>query len=178
MSEMRKGRLWFDRSFKLGLSGEEFPSILERVRGTPARLEDRLAGLSPEALTHQVEDAWSIQENVGHLGDLEPLWAGRLEELMAGRKELRPADLENRKTQHAGHNERFMKELLHVFRRQRMEIVAQLEALTPAQVELTALHPRLQQPMSVVDLFYFVAEHDDHHLARISTLIRSLRSEA
>lgn len=93
---------------------------------------------------------------------------------MASRQKLRPADLENRKSHEAGHNKRSMSELLGTFRRQRMEIVSRLEALSREQKELTALHPRLQQPMSVVDLFYFVAEHDDHHLARISALIRAL----
>jgi hypothetical protein len=38
------------------------------------------------------------------------------------------------------------------------------------------LHPRLNQPMRVVDLLFFVAEHDDYHLARISELIREFRS--
>jgi len=31
----------------------------------------------------------------------------------------------------------------------------------------TLLHPRLQQPLRLVDHLYFVAEHDDHHLAKI-----------
>lgn len=38
----------------------------------------------------------------------------------------------------------------------------------------TAAHPRLGQPMSVVDLCFFVAEHDDHHLATITELRREL----
>jgi hypothetical protein len=35
------------------------------------------------------------------------------------------------------------------------------------------LHPRLKQPMRLVDHLYFVAEHDDHHLARIWEMIHS-----
>jgi|GEM_PF-4393916 len=35
----------------------------------------------------------------------------------------------------------------------------------------TALHPRLKTPMRIVDLAYFVAEHDDHHLSRIRELV-------
>jgi len=34
-------------------------------------------------------------------------------------------------------------------------------------------HPRLKVPMRLVDHLYFVAEHDDHHLARIEELIDS-----
>ena len=40
------------------------------------------------------------------------------------------------------------------------------------QIYQTALHPRLKQPMRLMDLFLFVADHDDHHLAKISALIR------
>ena len=167
-------RLWFDRRFELGLPPEAFPDIVERVRGTPARLEERVGSLPRQMLTARVGNAWTIQENVGHLGDLEPLWAGRLGDLLASRSELRPADLQNRRTHEATHNDRPVDELIAAFRRDRLAIVAQLDELSASQLEATALHPRLQQPMTVVDLFFFVAEHDDHHLARITELARAL----
>ncbi len=44
-------------------------------------------------------------------------------------------------------------------------------ALSPAELRMTALHPRLRQSMSVADLSFFVAEHDDHHLAKIEVLV-------
>jgi hypothetical protein len=50
--------------------------------------------------------------------------------------------------------------------------VTLFEQLPDAQLHATSLHPRLQQPMTVTDHAFFVAEHDDHHLARISELLR------
>jgi uncharacterized damage-inducible protein DinB len=50
--------------------------------------------------------------------------------------------------------------------------VERAEALGPADLGHAALHPRLGQPMTVVDHLFFVAEHDDHHLAAIGELIR------
>jgi len=38
----------------------------------------------------------------------------------------------------------------------------------------SSLHPRLNMPMRTMDLFLFVAEHDDHHLARITELAKML----
>jgi hypothetical protein len=35
-----------------------------------------------------------------------------------------------------------------------------------------AWHPRLKVRIRVLDLVFFIAEHDDHHLARISELKR------
>jgi hypothetical protein len=37
-----------------------------------------------------------------------------------------------------------------------------------------ALHPRLNVRIRVLDLAFFIAEHDDHHLARISELRQDL----
>lgn len=170
---MTERRIWFDREFELGLPVDAFPDVLERVRGTPARLEERVGGLSKEVLTLQIDGGWSIQENVGHIVDLEPLWAGRLEDLIERRQRLSHADLENRRTHEAGHNFRSIEALLGEFRVDRMATVRRLEELSEADLHRVALHPRLEQPMSVVDLFFFVAEHDDHHLARISELLRA-----
>lgn len=168
---MTKLRRWFDRRFDLGLSPEALPDIVERLRGTPARLDERVGDLPKALLVSQPNGAWSIQENVGHLLDLEPLWAGRVQDLVEGLDELREADLENRKTHDAGHNDRDIADLLRAFRHQRTAMVSAIEAFEEKAVPRTALHPRLRQPMSVVDLAFFVAEHDDHHLARITEIM-------
>jgi len=165
-------RVWFERRFELGLPVEAFPDVVERVRGTPVRLEERVQGLESANLTARAGERWSIQEHVGHLLDLEELWAGRLDELMAGAEQLRAADLENRKTYQANHNDRLIEDLLAEFRAIRLEIVTRLESLSHDDLRRQALHPRLQQPMTAVDLFFFVAEHDDHHLACISEILR------
>lgn len=148
------------------------PNLLERLRGTPARLEERVAGRSPNRMTDASGDRWSAQKNVGHLLDLEPLWAGRIDDILAGTEVMAAADLENRATHDTDHDSRALKDLLADFRTARAELVATLEALDPDILGATALHPRLRQPMSIIDLMHFVAEHDDHHLAEITRLLR------
>jgi uncharacterized damage-inducible protein DinB len=120
-------------------------------------------------LTHG-DGGWSIQEQVGHLLDLESLWEKRLDDFDAGTPILHPADLENRQTHEANHNARDIAALLSAFRTTRERIVGRLERMRAPELSRVALHPRLQQPMSVVDLAFFVAEHDDHHLATIARL--------
>ncbi|MFL5731927.1 MAG: hypothetical protein ACJ78Q_01900, partial [Chloroflexia bacterium] len=56
----------------------------------------------------------------------------------------------------------------------RMAFVARLEDMDADMVGRLALHPRLQKQMRVIDLAQFVAEHDDHHLAAITRLSRTL----
>ena len=60
---------------------------------------------------------------------------------------------------------------LREFRTRRAELVSRVESLGDEQLAITALHPRLDQPMTVVDLAFFVAEHDDHHLAALTELL-------
>lgn len=163
-------RVWFERAFELGVPVQAQPELIERLRGTAGRLEERVSDLDPDRAFRRPDDQWSIAEHAGHLSDLEPLWSGRVEDLLAGLPGLRPADLENRATWAADHNGRTIADIVGEFRQRRGELVRTLEALTPNQLGATALHPRLEQPMTIVDLCFFVAEHDDHHLATITTL--------
>ncbi len=163
---------WVDRKFDFTLPETLFPLVVERLRGTPARIEDKVRSLPPVILTRRDGDAWSIQEHIGHLLDLDELHAGRLDDLLAGSEDVRPADMTNRKTWEARHNERPIEDLLRDFRRERLAFVAHLDAWDPELISLTALHPRLQQPMRVLDMALFTAEHDDHHLTRMTELAR------
>ncbi|MEQ9423003.1 MAG: DinB family protein [Cyclobacteriaceae bacterium] len=165
---------WFQRKFDFNFEQNIFPSIVERLSGTSIRLDAKIAPISVELLGFKPDGGWSIKENIGHLIDLEPLWQGRLEDILNGNEELRPADLENKKTHLANHNKVEIGALLTEFRNVRQKTLDQLIKLTPEDVYKTALHPRLKTPMRTMDLFLFVAEHDDHHLARINEII-SLR---
>ena len=163
---------WFSRTFAFDAEPSAFPAIIERLRGTPARLEDRLQPLSVGVRTTRIDEQWSIQENAGHLLDLEPLWAGRLDDFERGTERLRAADLDNRRTHDAGHNAVALDTILAAFRRERLAFVARLERYDDAAIVRTALHPRLSQPMRMIDHALFVAEHDDHHLVTITELLR------
>jgi uncharacterized damage-inducible protein DinB len=168
---------WFERQFAFDLPLWMAPNIIERLRGTPARAEDLLRGVDPSIGARQDGGRWSIHQNIGHLGDLEPLWLARVADLKAGRNTLTATDLGNRATHEADHNSRQLAELLSRFRALRARLMGELEATPDASWGRTALHPRLKTPMRLLDLGFFVAEHDDHHLARISELLRFTRSE-
>jgi hypothetical protein len=149
---------------------ETAPELLDRLRSAPERLADAVRGLPSEVLTRRPDGKWSIQENTGHLFDLESLWDKRLDDYNSGAVELHPADLENRKTHEAAHNDRPIADILADFRDVRGRIVEKIARMSPVELARTSLPPRLRQPMSVVDLCFFVAEHDDHHLRTIDEL--------
>jgi len=163
---------WIERTFRFDFPPEKLPDVLTRVRGTPARVEELVRGLRPDVLTREPGDGWTIQQNVGHLIDLGQLPVQRISEILEGRPILTAADMKNLRTNEAGHNQRDINDLLAEFRAERAKLVALFESLDPGDWGRSALHPRLQQPMRIVDIAYFDAEHDDYHLARINDLIR------
>ena len=159
---------WFERRFAPIDDNGLLPGILERLDGTPARLD---ALLRSQAVTAVAPAGWSPAQELGHLVDLEPLWLARVDDIAAGRAELTVADLTNRAT-HEGDHDRWPLEVLAArFADARARLVAALRALSTADLERAARHPRLGTPMRVVDLAYFVAEHDDHHMARLRALL-------
>lgn len=163
---------WVERKFSFDFPTDLYPEIIVRLAGTPARLEELTAGLSVRALVERHDGSWSIQENFGHLLDLEDLLEGRLDDYESGAEELRAADMSNRATEAAGHNDRAIDGLLRQFRERRESIVRRLEGLPPDAFARSAFHARLALQKRLIDTCYFFAEHDDHHIARIVGLIR------
>ena len=158
---------WFGRKFDSSFPMELLPNLHARLRGTPARLEETLRGVSPQALTAKPDAKWSAQEHAGHLFDLEPLWLARVEDFAAGGDHLTAADLTNRKTDEADHNAQPLDRVLSDFRTARQTLLHRVEGLDALAFSRALPHPRLKTPMRLADHLYFVAEHDDHHLARI-----------
>lgn len=163
--------VWFERKFDFSFPVELLPNLGARLRGTPARLEDLLRGHSQEILINKIQEKWSAQEHAGHLLDLEPLWLARVGDYVAGSPQLTVADLTNRKTDEANHNVRPLGEILAEFRAARERLLRQVGELHSSLFARAIPHPRLKTPMRLADHLYFVAEHDDHHLARIWELV-------
>jgi uncharacterized damage-inducible protein DinB len=167
--------IWFERKFEFSFPVELLPNLLARLRGTPARLEEALRGRSHKILIGKAQGKWSAQENAGHLLDLEALWLARVGDYEAVNKQLTVADLTNRKTDEANHNAHPLERVLADFRAARERLLKRVDELDASLFARSIPHPRLKVPMRLADHLYFVAEHDDHHLARIWELVNAVR---
>ena len=172
---MNRPPIWFERKFDFTFPVEQHPNLCARLRGTPVRLEEIVRGAGRDVLVRKPleNDKWSAQEHAGHLADLEPLWMARVNDYIAEASQLTVADLTNRKTSEAQHNLRPIEEILAEIRSARLRLLSRVEKIDPAIFARVSLHPRLKTPMRLVDHLYFVAEHDDHHLAHIWGLINA-----
>lgn len=169
---------WFHRKFKFNDLEGTFPCLLERLQGTPLRLREKIAVIPPQYLTISLNETWTIKQQVGHLGDLEPLWETRFMDFLKGREILSAADLTNTQTNLAGHNQSDVQVLLENFEKKRRTLCSFMKSISHKAELWQSKHPRLLVPMRPIDLAYFVAEHDDHHLARITEIHLQLQNQS
>ncbi len=165
---------WTELRFDFNTPAGKFPALVERLSGTPARLEEKIQNMPFLVLTQLHNNGWTIQEHAGHLFDLEQLIETRLNDFESNKEVLTPADMSNKKTDEANHNNNDINTILKSFRLARAATIHRLLSFDENMIEKTAFHPRLQTPMRVIDLVHFFAEHDDHHLAKISMIEKML----
>jgi len=65
--------------------------------------------------------------------------------------------------------------ILTDFEQERQNTIRLLKSFKDEDFRHSLYHPRLNQPMRIIDLMYFVAEHDEHHL---NTLLKIRNNQA
>ena len=97
-----------------------------------------------------------MQEEAGHLLDIEPLMSERLDQLISGAQVLSVRDGTNEATWKAQRKAKQLADILLAFRQSRQSLVRRFDALPEEMVEQAAHHPRLNEPMRVIDLALFI----------------------
>jgi DinB superfamily len=162
-----KKLLWFERQFTFGLPPGMLPFYLERLAGTIIRLEEKVKGYPEDMLSAQLNTKWSVKQNIGHLAEVDQIASRRIDEIVAGISPLSPAVMEPR----GDYNQQPIQEVLSFFKEQRTNNIARYRNLEPPDLQKSSQHPRLNVPLTPVDLAWFDAEHDDHHLVTINELL-------
>lgn len=166
---------WVERNFCFEIPPEWMVNVLERLEGTVPRLLDLCSGLDEAICVHRLENQWSINQHIGHLGDLEQLHESRIEDFLSRKPVLRASDMSNKQTEDSDHQSKTQLELIRNFKMERHRLVDRLRSLDDTTSMFSSLHPRLNKPMKPVDMAFFVAEHDDHHLASIRLMINQYK---
>lgn len=167
---------WLERKFNFDFPAGMIYVVLERLRGSLPQIQSMITELSDEQLSKKFDGKWSIKEQIGHLNDLEELHDGRIDDFLMGKEVLRAADMQNIKTNQANHNNKSVTDLLNTFETKRRDFISRLEQLSDEMQNRTAMHPRLQVIMRPIDMAYFTAEHDDHHITTIREILQKLHS--
>ena len=161
---------WFERKFTFGLPAGMLPFYLERLQGTITRIESKVKGVSEEVLSHKLDGKWSVKQNIGHLAEVDEIANKRIGEMINGISPMSPAVFEPR----GDYNQQSVEEVIGYFRKTRYANVKQYGELSMDELERSSLHPRLKVMMTPIDLAWFDAEHDDHHLVRMEEILSVL----
>jgi len=164
---------WFERNLVFGHRAEMLPYFLERLEGTIVRIDAKVKGVSEEILSTRLDGKWSVKENIGHLAEVDAVSIKRLDEMKDGVAVLSPAVFEPQ-----NYNPWPIEKVIELFRSNRTTNLKKYKALSEEALTSSSMHPRLKVAMTPVDLAWFDAEHDDHHLVRINEIINQLNTRA
>lgn len=157
---------WFERTFTFGVPKGMLPFYLERLEGTIVRIEQKVKGVGNDVLSEKYDGKWSIKQNIGHLAEVDQVGNKRIDEMVAGIPVLSPAVFEPQ-----DYNPWPIEKVVGFFRESRLSNIRKYRGLSDMHLSKSSLHPRLKLQMTPVDLAFFDAEHDDHHLLKISDII-------
>ncbi len=174
---MNKRELWVDKKFEYEKMDNKYSDLIVRLEKTISILEELTGTLPTEILTKKDGDSWSIQESTGHLLEVEALFTGRLEDYQNHLGELRPADMTNKRTYDADYNKVDIRKTLADFKAVRVKYVEDLRSLPEGEFFRSSFHPRLKKQMRLIDMLFFQAEHDDHHITTMKNLKERFLSE-
>ncbi len=159
---------WFERNLTFGLPAEMLPYYLERLSGTAARLEAKVKGFSDTELSVRLNDKWSVKRHIGHLAEVDAVANKRLDEMISGVEIMSAAVFEPK-----DYNPWSIEKVLDLFVNNRHQNLKKYQALSATELKKSSLHPRLKVQMTPVDLAWFDAEHDDHHLVTINVILKT-----
>ncbi len=167
---------WRERKFDFQRQLSEAPTLISRLAGAPARLEDVTCGIDEQVMRRRAPNAegnlkWSVFDHAGHLWVTDKLYSQRVHDFLAGAETLSSADPENRATEEAHYNRAELKPILTGFRIDRSTLVNFLHTLEREDFARTSKNARTGKPLRLIDCIENISEHDDHHLAVIRELI-------
>jgi hypothetical protein len=158
---------WFERTFAFGLPPAMLPLLLERLDGTTVRVAEKVRSIPNNLLSQRFGGKWSVKQNIGHLAEVDMISNKRIDEIVAGADLLSPAVFEPQ-----DYNPWPIEKVLSFFLEARKSNLERYARLNLQELTRASTHPRLKTKMTPVDLAYFDAEHDDHHLLKISDIIK------
>lgn len=160
---------WFERVFKFGLPAGMLPFYIERLEGTRSRIESKVKGIPEDILSQRLDNKWSIKENIGHLAEVDEVALKRIDEIISGVSPMSRAVFEPK-----AYHQWPISKVVMFFLETRTQNIRRYGDLRPEDLGKSSLHPRLNLMMTPVDLAWFDAEHDDHHLVRINEILSHL----
>lgn len=153
------------------MTESELKKHLEAAEKSPKQIAAAVSGLPEKVLDYKpAPDQWSVREVLGHLADIEIVYAYRLRQMLADKNPvIAPMD-QNEWARNLGHSATPPAELVALYGLNRHANLRLLHRLTSADLEKSAFHPETKQAVTVVELIEKMETHGASHLEQIERL--------
>jgi hypothetical protein len=149
----------------------ELKKHLDAAEKSPKQIAAAVSGLPDKTLRYKPStEKWCILEVLGHLADIEIVYAYRLRQMLADAKPvIAPMD-QDAWAKNLGYMETPAPELVALYGLNRHYNLQLLRRLKPGDLEKSAFHPELKHDVTVADYVEKMGTHGATHLAQIERL--------
>lgn len=153
------------------MTESELKRHLEAAEKSPKQVAAAVSGLPEKVLRYKpAPDKWCIHEVLGHLADVEIVYAYRLRQMLADKKPvIAPID-QDEWAKGLGYLETPPAELIALYGLNRHANLRLLQRLQPADLGKSAYHPEMKKEFTVEQLIERIATHGVSHLEQIERL--------
>jgi uncharacterized damage-inducible protein DinB len=144
---------------------------LDEAEKSPKQIAAAVSGLPDKTLRYKPSpDKWSILEILGHLADIEIVYAYRLRQMLADEEPvIAPMD-QNAWARNLRYLEAAPAELVALYGLNRHHNLRLLRRLTPGDLEKAAFHPEHKREVTVAEVVQMMSGHGANHLEQIERL--------
>jgi hypothetical protein len=159
------------------MTDADLKNHLEAAEESPKQIAAAVSGLSEQTLRYKPgPDKWCILEILGHLADMEVMYAYRMRQMLADKKPvIAPID-QNDWAKNLHYTEESAAELVALYGLNRHHNLQLLRRLHLGDLDKSAYHPELQQDVTVAEYVEKMGSHGANHLQQIERLKRGARS--
>ena len=149
----------------------ELKTHLDAAEKNPKQIAAAVLGLPEKTLRYKPSpDKWCILEILGHLADMEILYAYRMRQMLADKDPvIAPIDQDDW-SKNPGYLESSPPELVALYGLNRHANVQLLRRLKAEDLQKSARHPELDHPVTVGDYVQMMSKHGPNHLEQIERL--------
>jgi uncharacterized damage-inducible protein DinB len=149
----------------------ELKKHLDEAEKSPKQIAAAVSGLPDKTLRYKpAPDKWSILEILGHLADMEILYAYRMRQMLADKKPvIAPIDQDDW-ARHLGYMEAAPAELVALYGLLRHHNLRLLRRLRPGDLAKAAFHPEHKRDVTVNEIVRMMSGHGANHLEQIERL--------
>jgi hypothetical protein len=153
------------------MTDSELKTHLDAAEKSPKQIAVAVSGLPDKVMRYKPSpDKWCILEILGHLTDIEIVYAYRLRQLLADSKPVIAAMDQDQWARNLGYMDVPAPELVALYGLNRHHTLRLLRRMKPEDLAKAAYHPELQKDVTVAQLVEQMAGHGANHLQQIEQL--------